>query len=198
MILPENPDLSIKAIAIYRFLKEYNRLEHVISDKFSELAILAPESEKIKLYFYHGGLAGKVNVEYPLETLNYNKMKFKKDEKFKHFSFVQRIKILENSSLKNHFPVNINLNNNNNNQIEFFGAIRRLIIMRNILAHELVEPIFKEDSYIELLPTDIIEKKLNLSFNQFHADADQLQIIYSNLIYIYIIIEAIENFRSEE
>ena len=193
MILPENPDLSIKAIAIYNFLKEYNRLETVVKDKFSNLAIQASESEKTKLYFYHGGLAGRVKVEYPIHSLNYEKIKFKENEEFKHFSFTQRIKILENSDLKKYFPENID-SLKNKRQIEFFGSIKRLIGMRNVLAHELVNLNFKTGDYIESLPTEIIENKTQQSFNDSHVDADQLRIIYSNIIYIYIIIDAIETF----
>ena len=41
---------------------------------------------------------------------------------------------------------------------------------------------------------EIIENKTQQSFNDSHVDADQLRIIYSNIIYIYIIIDAIETF----
>lgn len=191
MAAPADMNCSIKAVAVYKFLNEFNNLEYIVKDKFSQITVKATASEKNKLYFYHGGLAGKVAIDYNVETLNYQEIQFNVNEKFKHFTLNQVIKILQNSDLKKYFPENINSMLKANNQIEFLGSIKRLINMRNKLAHELINLNFKDRDYIELLPIPIIEEKLKIIFDINYAEADQIQIIYSNIVYINSLIEEI-------
>lgn len=187
----EDMNCSIKAVAVYKFLNEFNKLEYIVKDKFSKITVEATASEKNKLYFYHGGLAGKVVINYNVETLNYQEIQFNVNEDFKHFTLNQMIKILQNSDLKKYFPENINSIQKANNQIEFFGSIKRLINMRNKLAHELINLNFKDSDCIELLKIPIIEEKLKIIFDINYAEVDQIQIIYSNIVYINILIEEI-------
>ena len=191
MASPEDMNCSVKAVAVYKFLNEFNKLEHIVKDKFSQITVDATDSEKNKLYFYHGGLAGKVVIDHNDETLNYQEIQFDVNENFKHFTLNQVIKILQNSDLKKYFPENINSMRKANNQIEFLGSIKRLINMRNRLAHELINLKFKDKDYIELLPIDTIEKKLEMTFDINYDEADQIQIIYSNIVYINSLIEEI-------
>lgn len=191
----EDMNCSIKAVAIYKFLNGFNNLECIVKDKFSKITVKATASEKNKLYFYHGGLAGKVVIDYNVETLKYQEIQFNVNENFKHFTLNQMIKILQNSDLKKYFPENINSMLKANNQIEFLGSIKRLINMRNKLAHELINLNFKDGDYIELLPIPIIEEKLKIIFDINYAEADQIQIIYSNIVYINSLIKEIQPFE---
>jgi hypothetical protein len=194
MTKSEDINDSIKALAIYNFLNEFNKLESMIKNKFYQLVNEVNDSEKNMLYFFHGGLAGKVIVNYDVETLNYNEMKFKKNEEFKHFTLNQIIKLLENSSLKAYFPDDMKMMNYCIHRIGFFGSIKRFISMRNKLAHKVSDLDFKSGDFIELLSIQTIEEKLKLKINENYVEAYQIQIICSNLVYINMYKEYVENF----
>lgn len=197
MILTGKNDLA-KALVIYEFMKQFNYLEKVIKNKFSELASKANDSEKNKLYFYHGGLIGRVYIDYSNDNLKFNEISFKTNEKFKNFTLNQILGILEKSKLKENFPDNINSIIYKRIEHSFLDSIKRIISMRNKLAHELVNLKFNDKDYIELLPIDVLEDRLDIQFDENYDEANQIQIIFSNIAYINIIVKKVQCFINPE
>ena len=70
--------------------------------------------------------------------------------------------------------------------------------MRNKLAHELVNLKFNDKDYIELLPIDVLEDRLDIQFDENYDEANQIQIIFSNIVYINIIVEKVQCFINPE
>ncbi|MGI6505557.1 MAG: hypothetical protein ACOX2V_04140 [Clostridia bacterium] len=185
---------STKAMAIYVFLNEFNNLENLIKGRFYKLAIEAVDDEKNRLYFYYGGLAGRISLEYDSDILEFkNEIKFKPNEKFKKFTLNQILGLLRKSSFKQCFPQNIDSVVHKTQQHDFLGSVKRLISMRNKLVHELVQLKFRNEDFIELLPKNILEEKLDIQFDEKSDEADQIQIILSNVVYINMLNDEIEN-----
>lgn len=63
--------------------------------------------------------------------------------------------------------------------------------MRNKLAHELENLNFKNSDYFELLPIEEIRKVLEFDYDLNIDDDSQIQIIYSNVVFIKQIISCI-------
>lgn len=63
--------------------------------------------------------------------------------------------------------------------------------MRNKLAHELENLNFKNSDYFELLPIEEIRKVLEFDYDSNIDDDSQIQIIYSNVVFIKQIISCI-------
>lgn len=182
---------SFKALAIYNFLNEFNCLENIIKNKFVNIIKETSPQDKNRLYFYRGGLAGRVVIDYTKELIKYDECEFKENEEFKSFTLNHVIKILQNSNLNKHFPEKINFIAKKNNQINFFDGIKCFISMRNKLAHELENLNFKNSDYFELLPIEEIRKVLEFDYDSNIDDDSQIQIIYSNVVFIKQIISCI-------
>ena len=61
---------QLKAIAIYKYLEEYNKLEKSIKIKFKHILNLIDGDDIHRLYFYHGGSIKNIEIDFPNETIN--------------------------------------------------------------------------------------------------------------------------------
>lgn len=89
-------------------MNEFNCLENIIKNKFVNIIKETSPQDKNRLYFYRGGLAGRVVIDYTKELIKYDECEFKENEEFKSFTLNHMIKILQNSNLNKHFPEKIN------------------------------------------------------------------------------------------
>ena len=194
-MISRNTNEKQKKIAVYEFLNKFNILERKIKDDFYNQVTSLSAEERNKLYFYYGGLTSKVLVEYENELLANNKIKFKKNEEFKEFTLNQIIKITESFEWWERYPENID-SLARNIEHTYRGSLIRLLSMRNKLAHELSNLSFKDKDCIELLPKNILEEKLSISFNPGVEDDDQLQMLLSNIVYLDVILD-ITSLKSE-
>ena len=188
---------QLKAIAIYKYLEEYNKLEKSIKIKFKHILNLIDGDDIHRLYFYHGGSIKNIEIDFPNETINLKKLKFKclKEEPFNDFSIKQIIKLHKEHGLGEHFNLQIQSIKTKGTKHDFSSAISKLISMRNILAHEVSNFNFKDRDYIELLSDELIINNIidtSLYGDITQAD-DQVKIILSNITYLQIIRNEIDN-----
>ena len=122
-------------------------------------------------------------------------------KKFKDFTLLQIIRMLEINTRKQqrqdtemqHFPNNID-SFNTSAQIEFYGAIKRLINMRNKLAHELENLNFKNTTHcIEVLSDNILSNELGIQIDEKYDEDGQLRMIASNTVFIRKIEKELNN-----
>lgn len=150
-----------------------------------------------RLYFYHGGSIKNIEIDFQDETINLKKLKFKclKEEPFNDFSIKQIIKLHKEHGLGKHFNLQIQSIKTKGTKHDFSSAISKLISMRNILAHEVSNFNFKDRDYIELLSDELIINNIidtSLYGDITQAD-DQVKIILSNITYLQIIRNEIDN-----
>jgi len=97
--------------------------------------------------------------------------------------------------LGEHFNLQIQSIKTKGTKHDFSSAISKLISMRNILAHEVSNFNFRDRDYIELLSDELIINNIidtSLYGDITQAD-DQVKIILSNITYLQIIRNEIDN-----
>lgn len=202
MLSPEAADITLRAKIIYEFLRDFCYLEKNIKQIFSDKIIETDLIDKNQLYFYLGKSAGQILINYEEESLfHHEHLKYKPTEKFKDFTLLQIIRMLEINTRKQqrqdtemqHFPNNID-SFNTSAQIEFYGAIKRLINMRNKLAHELENLNFKNTTHcIEVLSDNILSNELGIQIDEKYDEDGQLRMIASNTVFIRKIEKELNN-----
>ncbi len=187
---------QLKAIAIYKYLEEYNKLEKSIKMKFKNILNLIAPDDIHRLYFYHGGTIKNTEIDFSNETIKLNELKFKclEKEPFNNFTINQIIKLHKEHGLGEYFNLQIQSIKTKGTKHDFSSAISKLINMRNILAHEVSDFNFKDRDYIELLSNELIINNIDTSlYGDITQADDQVKMILSNIAYLQIIRNEIEN-----
>lgn len=188
MVIESNDQEKLKRSSIYVFMNKFNLLERKIKEDFSDNLSEFDTLELNKLYFYYGGLAGRVQIDYENDLLEYKKINFRNNEKFRNFSLKQILEISQKFGWWERYPQYIQSVTRANEQHPYAGSIYKLLSMRNRLAHELSDLKFKTRDYIEILPKSILDQKLSISFNDV-VENDQIKIVLSNIVYLDIILD---------
>ena len=186
---------KIKAIVIYRFMYEFDKFEKKVkeyfNDKLSELNV----NDRNRLYFYCGGLVNKnLYIKYSDEVLCLDNYRFKPND-FDELTINQIINIAISNGLGGIFDFEIASSIQKHLKHDVKYSIKKLIKMRNKLAHNLSSLDLKDADCIELLSED----KLNeLGGDVIHDlelkdDYDQVKFIFSNIIYMRKICEQLCN-----
>lgn len=188
MVIESNLQEKFKRSVIYVFMNKFNFLEREIKGDFMTNVSEFDTLELNKLYFFYGGLAGRVQIDYENDLLEYTKINFKDNEKFGNFSLKQILEISQRFGWWEKYPQYIQSVTRESEQHPYVGSIYKLLSMRNRLAHELSVLQFKTRDYIEILPKNILDEKLSISFNDVDEN-NQIKIILSNIVYLDIILE---------
>ena len=190
--------VQIKSLMIYEFLNEYTRLEQIIRKEFEQNISSLPPKIKQLLYFYNGGRVGTF-IDSEEAAVKLNVVNYKEDDLFKDLTINQIIKIFKKNPCLKAFDVKIQSIQRATTAYSFYDCATRLLNMRNILAHEMVNLQFKDKDLIELLTFEQIESqnfKILQNFDVRKMD-NMTQYIASNLVYMRILISVLESIEKE-
>ena len=184
--------VQIKSLMIYEFLNEYTRLEQMIRETFEQNISLLPAKVIQQLYFYNGGRIGTY-IDFEEDTVKLNAAQFKENDRFKDLSINQIIKLFKKDPCIKTFDFEIQSIQRATTAYSFYDCATRLLNMRNVLAHEMVNLQFKDKHLIELLTIDQLEAqnfKILQNFDVGKMD-NMTQYIASNLVYMLKLISVL-------
>lgn len=186
--------VQIKSLMIYEFLNEYTRLEQMIRETFEQNVSSLPSEIIQQLYFYNGGRIGTY-IDFEEDTVKLNAVKYKEHDLFKELTINQIIKIFKKDQCLKAFDFQIQSIQRATTAYSFYDCATRLLNMRNILAHEMVNLQFKDKDLIELLTVDQLQAqnfKILQNFDVGKMD-NMTQYIASNLVYMLKLISVLEH-----
>lgn len=177
---------KIKAIVIYKFMYEFDKFEKKLKAYFNKKLNELNINDSNKLYFYCGGLVNKnVYIDFQNEMLCLNNYKFKTNS-FNELTISQIISAAISNTLGEIFDLNISSIQNKYTEYDIKSSIKKLIHMRNKLAHDLSTLNLSDKDCIELLSIDTLNKHgEDIVYNlELKDDYDQIKFIFSNIIYM--------------
>lgn len=185
--------VQIKSLIIYEFLNEYNRLEQMIRGIFEQSIPTLPQKIIQQLYFYNGGRIGTF-IDTEEESVKLTVVKYKENDLFKELTINQIVKIFKKNPCLDAFNFDIPSMHHTTTVFPFYDCVIRLLNMRNILAHEMVNIQFKNKDLIELLTFDQLEAHgFEILQNYDVRKMDNMtQYIASNIVYMRKIITELE------
>lgn len=186
--------VQIKSLVIYEFLKEYNRLEQIIREIFEKSIPELPAKILQELYFYNGGRVGTY-IDFEENSLKLNTVNYKDNDDFKELRINQIIKIFKREPCLGAFNFEIQSIQRATEKFSFYDCVTRLLNMRNILAHEMVDLQFKNKHLIELLSYEQLKAQdfeILRNFDIGKMD-NMTQYIASNHVYMLKIIAFLES-----
>ena len=190
--------VQIKSLIVYDFLSTYNQLERIIRQIFEMSIPSLPQKVIQQLYFYVGGRIGTF-IDVEEKAIKLNAVKFKESDLFKELTINQIIKIFKNNPCLEAFNFNIRSIQRISTFFSFYDCVIRLLNMRNILAHEMVNIQFKNKELIELLTFDQLEAySFEILQNYDVRKMDSMtRYIASNIIYMRKIIDELKVAEAE-
>lgn len=189
---------QLQSLAVYTYIIDFGILEKVFRNAFRKCLKQISAEKKTPLYFYFAGLRGnnsRISLEKKRPSLHSDDIEFTEDEEFNSLSFSSILNILQNHKICGCFDFNIQSLNERQSEYVSIDCCKKLIRMRNKLAHEQNSLDFKNADIIEVLPDTTLEgfiQKINetLSISQM---LDDTKAIFSNIVFMRIMIEALES-----
>ena len=186
---------QMRSFMIFDFLNEYNKLEHNIRVNFEEAISALPSNVLQQLYFYYGGRIATY-VDYTLQELKIDSIKYKDNEEFRCLSINQIIKILGKNHCVKAFEFQVQSIQRSSTVFTFYDCVNRLIRMRNKIAHEVYNLSFKDAELIEMLTVENLDKQpfdLLHSYDKKKMDQPSLYMA-SNIVYMRMINKKLSKF----
>lgn len=206
----EDLSLQLEAKAVFYYLDTYIKLENKVKSIFSDTISgfdrdfnKFPEKDAetyrkvlYKLHFYYGIKSYRVSVDRENDVAKLQPVQFDSESKFKDFTLNEIIKTVDACKLIKQFDFSVDSLQSSMVAFEFFSCLKKLLNMRNKLAHEVREPKFKDADCIELLSDDLINIKLeSIGMAQAAQMADSTKQIASNLVYMDLIMNKLNEIK---
>ncbi len=189
--------LRIRSLLIVHYVSTFSALEKIIKQIFQERIIAKEHKHKSKLYFAYGCMVGNdVYYDFEKESLYLTSTrKYKDDELFNNLNINKIIKFDRKEHLIEDFEIIIDSIQTKNLSYTFHDVVIKLIEMRNVLAHEVDNIIFKGKHIVDNLSIEHIKRHSydwleGLDVNRI--DHESLS-IYSNLIYMELVIKKLNS-----
>jgi len=146
-----------------------------------------PAEYKNPLYFYLAGIRGSksyIAFDKRVPTIHTDDVSYSKDEEFGSFSFSNVLNIQRTHGFLKCFDFTIPSINQRQSEYPFVDSCKKLVKMRNKLAHERATLSFEDADIVELLPDSKIENAAESMYGTVSADhmSDETKAIFSNLI----------------
>jgi hypothetical protein len=189
--------LQIKSLLIVHYVSTFSTLEKIIKQIFQEKIVIKEHKHKSKLYFAYGCMVGNdVYYDFENESLHLNgTRKYKDDELFNNLNINKIIKFDRKEHLIENFGITIDSVQTKNLSYTLHDVVIKLIEMRNVLAHEVDNIIFKEKHIVDNLSIECIKKypyEWLEGLDVTRIDNESLA-IYSNLIYMELVIKKLSS-----
>lgn len=195
-MLKEQKIVQVQALVIVKFFAMYSELENMVKAVFGKRVSACDNFIKNKLHFYYGCMAGKnLYIEYGSGKVKLNEQEYGDEAMLKTFDFNKIIKIDEQEHIISEFDTDIQSIQTPALRYPFRTCCMKLINMRNILAHEMINLSFKDKHYVEMLSDDNIDKNkrewlLDGDYDNMNNETKQ---IYGNIIYMEHIINVVKS-----
>lgn len=191
-------EFVIKSILITRYITEFSKLEKLILSIFKKDIVKVEHKYKNKLFFYYGVYAGN-SVYYDFEanciSISGN-IKYDSDEVFASLNLNKIINFERRESLIKSFNFNVDSVIRKTIGFTFNDCCKKLINMRNKVAHEMDTISFQESKdVIERLPLEFL-KEYNYEYIEEYdiSNMDDVSFaLFSNIVYIREIINKLES-----
>lgn len=184
----ENKVKSIFSDTISGFNRDFNSFPKEDAETYKLLLY--------KLHFYYGIKSYRVSIDREYDAAELKTVKFDSESKFKDFTLNEIIKMGDSCKIIKQFDFSVDSLQSSMVTFEFFSCVKKLLNMRNKLAHEVREPKFKDADCIELLSDDLISEELeSKGMAQATQMADSTKQIASNLVYMDLIINKLNEIK---
>ena len=178
-----------RSIISFLFLVEFNKLEKTIQKKLKESIPKVSHLDLNKLYFRYGG---RIATTYYSDDdiIQLTKLEFKENEDFGRLSISEIVELNKDGLIISELDFDIPSFQRNLECYTFFECIRKIIKMRNKLAHNSSSYNFPNSTVIDLFSSENIEKfiyssnKLELIDVDIALIDDETIKVASNLYYL--------------
>ena len=181
----EKNKLQIKAKVVFVFLELFNELEKRIKKEFIENVKKKDLSEINKLHFYYGLKAYRVEINYDESSFELKTNNFDKSCDFNTFTLTDINKINNAEKMVEKLIFEVQSIQSSRQVYPLFECIKKLVNMRNVLAHQVSPPKFQARCYIELLSDERICELIEvIDESDVRLMDEQTKQIASNIAYI--------------
>ncbi len=176
---------KVKAQVIFKFLNEFNIVEKDIRTLFEKSLDSISGDVREALQFFYGGKIGST-TDVGSEILKIKELRFDKSNKFKDYTTTQILRLNEQYHFINEFMFDVVSLQRPLYKYDFQSSMRKIINMRNILAHEIIVCNFKERDIVDILSKENIEKNADgfLDSNDISQMDEDTVAIVSNYFYL--------------
>lgn len=190
--------LQLHSIAVYDYMVYSEILSNKARKVFQAYVKSMPPERKNPLYFYWSGI--KVSclqlklMDKAKPFLHFDDTEYSEDEEFKALTFNQMLNIQKKHGILECFAFTIPSYNQRQCEYTFVDCCKKLICMRNKLAHERSSLSFKDADIIEILSTSKLEEHVHKQYGSLSVDnmTDETKAIFSNLIIMQAVIERLD------
>lgn len=193
----EFEDFKIEAILRAYYFSYFAELEKKTRKIFKDEILNIDNKIKNKLYYYYGATHSSIEyIEYDKNSTVKTERAYKEDEEFNDFSLIKIIRIDLKDKFLSKFNFNINSLNKKTISYTFHDLVKKIIEMRNVLAHEPRGFEFKEKHIIEIVSKNAIAENNKFNFGGYDFFSTNFQksnniAVLSNLIYMKLILESL-------
>lgn len=191
----EFENFKIEALLRSYYFSLFAELEKLIRKIFNEEILSVQRQFKNKLYFYYGAVHGNSTfIDYQKNMTVKLEKSFTEDELFKDFAIIKLVKIDETDKIIKKFDFEIQSLNRRTVNLPFHEITKKLVEMRNILAHEPKDLEFKDKHIVELLSGATIKENNKFNFGDFDMStaSTKNQELLSNLIYMNLLMKELD------
>lgn len=179
--------MELHAIAVYNYMTEFEILEKEARRIFCSFVKYMAPTDKIPYFFYLAGLRSssiELKILSTTPSIHSSDLAFSENEDFKSMTFNNLLKIQQQHGIQPCFDFSISSINIPTMEYPFVICCRKLISMRNKLAHERASLSFKDSDIIELLSDDKIHSESDPIYGSLSTSSmsDETKAVFSNLI----------------
>lgn len=183
---------KLEAILRAYYFSIFSELEAKVRKIFREEILKTDAKLRNKLYYYYGFIHGSTqHIEFDKNSTVKTEKCYNENELFNEFSLIKIINIDKRDKIIPNFHLQIESLNHRTVNYILHDVIKKLIDMRNVLAHEPREFEFKDKHVVELLSSSLIDEHNVLYFGDLNISTmdSKNQQVLSNLIYMKAIID---------
>ena len=163
----------------------FNELEERVKQIFRSLIKEKEACDINKLHFYYGLKAYRVEINYDENSFDVKTNNYDKSCDFNTLTLTDINKFNNSEKIVEELIFDVQSLQTSRQYFSFFECVKKLVNMRNVLAHRVLPPRFQDRCYIELLSDERLSNFTELVDESEIALMDeQTKQILSNVAYI--------------
>lgn len=189
---------QLESFLLKDFMHSFIALEKSLKTLFYKNFKLVEEDKKYRVYFYMGWVNNMNYIDYNSFTTIKEATKFDKEAVLKSITLNNIIKLNEKEGFFDNNKLEIQSVNQKMTTLDFGSSCKKVIEMRNKIAHDFSEAKLNEKCTVEYLNRDFIIKELAKYYIDFEEKLDINSLtensiaIFSNLFYIERLYKEVE------